>query len=173
MNDMYSKIVSQRSGLERIVARIPGFRGYKEMQARREADNIMREHVVQVLKEQLNRLVSIEKRLMQSGGLSLVGRSSEAKTRFQTYIDRVHTAAPGYSGFYSAQKIGPEELEKIYAFDAAQLEYADKIKAALDALDKAVSDKTGIEAAIDALSGLAQEANSAFQLRDNTLRGIV
>lgn len=169
MPTLYEEIVSKRKGLERVMARIPGFRGYLERQARREADTMLREHIVKVLKEQMSRLISVEKKMLTGGGLAMAGKTSEAKTRYQTFIDRVNTAAPGYSGFFAAQKIGPEELEKIYSFDAALLEYGDRFREQIEYLEKMVEEKGDIDKAVDMLNDLAQEANSAFTMRDNVL----
>src|SRR5205085_1422172 len=74
MTDLYQRIVGQRSGLESIMAKVPGYRGYKEASDRRAADRMIREHVVTLLKEQMNRLVNAEKKLMSSIGLSAAGK---------------------------------------------------------------------------------------------------
>jgi hypothetical protein len=55
MSDLYKRIVDQRGSLESLMAKIPGFRGYKEMTDRRAADRMMREHIVKLLKEQITR----------------------------------------------------------------------------------------------------------------------
>jgi hypothetical protein len=169
MTDLYQRIVGQRSSLENLMAKIPGYRGYKEASDRRAADRMIREHVVRLLKEQMNRLVSIEKKIISGGGISHASETRTAKTNFQTFIDRVNTAAPGYSGFYDAKKVGPDELQKLYNFDAALVSYADKFRGQLDALDKAVQAKDDLGSAITALEALAQEANAAFTLRENVL----
>jgi hypothetical protein len=172
MTDLYQRIVGQRSSLENLMAKIPGYRGYKEASDRRAADRMIREHVVRLLKEQMNRLVGIEKKIISGGGLSHAGETRTAKTNFQTFIDRVNTATPGYSGFYDAKKVGPDELEKIYSFDAALIAYVDKFRTQLDALDKAAQAKDGLGDAISGLEALAQEANAAFTMRENVLTGL-
>ncbi len=172
MTDLYQRIVGQRSSLENLMAKIPGYRGYKEASDRRAADRIIREHVVCLLKEQMSRLVGIEKKIITGGGLSHASETRTAKTNFQTFIDRVNTAAPGYSGFYDAKKVGPDELDKIYSFDAALVSYVDKFRTQLDALDKAAQAKDGLAEAIAGLEALAQEANSAFTMRENVLTGL-
>jgi hypothetical protein len=172
MSDLYNQIVSKQSGLERIIAKIPGFRGYKEMSARREADRMIRDHVVKLINDQMTRLIGVEKKLMSSGGLAAVGKTRSAKTNFQTFIDRINTAAPGYSGFYSAKKIGPDELEKIYSFDAALIDYVDHFSKAIDAVNTAIDSKGNLDEAITGLETLAQEANSAYAMRDNVLTEI-
>jgi hypothetical protein len=173
MNDLYSQIVGQRGSLEKLLARVPGFRGYMEMNARRNADRMIREEVASQLRQQLSRLSVIEKALLdQPGGLSYMSKTRSAKTKFQTYIDRIATDTPGYSGFYDAVKIGPDDLQVVYSFDLALLDYVDKFKVQLDALQNAGSDKAVIDPAIQTLDALTIEANEAYSLRDNVLKEI-
>lgn len=172
MSDLISKIKADRSGLERILAKIPGFRGYTEMTARRAADRMIREHIVKGLREQLQRLVEVEKKMLKSGGISGAGAARDAKTQFQIFIDRVNTAAPGYSGFYDARKVGADELENIYIFDAALLEYVTKFQEAIDALDNTVTTKGDLAAAVGAIATVASEANSTMNQRDNVVTQI-
>jgi hypothetical protein len=172
MDDLYSRIVRDRGKVEDLFARLPGFRGYMEMNARRQADRMVREHVTAQLKLQLNRLSEIEKILLDAGGLAYMSKTRSAKTKFQTFIDRVATDSPGYSGFFDAVKIGPEDLEVIYAFDSALLDYVDKFKAKLDELQDAAMKNEGVDELIRSLDALTIEANEAYSLRENVLTGI-
>jgi len=172
MTDLYERIVGQRSSIEKLAAKIPGYRGYKEASDRRAADRMIREHVVRLLKEQMQRLIGVEKKIIGGGGLSQASESRTAKTNFQTFIDKVNTAAPGYAGFFDAKKVGPDELEKLYSFDAALVSYVEKFRAQIDTLDKAVQAKDGIAEAIAGLETLAQEAITAFGMRQDVLTGL-
>ncbi len=172
MTDLYTRIVGQRSSLENLLAKIPGYRGYKEASDRRAADRMIRDHVVKLLKEQMNRLVAVEKKILKGGGLSMASATRSGKMRFQTFIDRVNTAAPGYSGFFDAKKVGPDELAKLYSFDEALLSYAGKFQEKIDALDKAVGNEQALNTAVTDLEALASEANAAYDLRDNVITQI-
>ncbi|GAB4412155.1 MAG: hypothetical protein Kow00106_06690 [Anaerolineae bacterium] len=172
MEDLYAKIVRERGSVERLIARVPGFRGYMEMNARRQADRLLRDHVAALLKTQLNRLTEAEKLLLETGGLSYMSQTRSAKTKLQTYIDRIATDVPGYSGFFDAVKIGDDDLAVIYAFDEALLDYVEKFSQSIDALYQAASTGEGVQEAIRALDALAVEANQAYTLRDNVLKGI-
>lgn len=172
MDDLYAKIVRERGSVERLMARIPGFRGYMEMNARRQADRLLRDHVTALLKAQLNRLAEAEKLLLETGGLSYMSQTRSAKTKFQTYIDRIATDVPGYSGFFDAVKIGEDDLAVVYAFDEALLDYVDKFTLAIDALNNAALSGEGVSEAIRALDTLTVEANQAYTLRDNVLKDI-
>src|SRR5690606_17623598 len=169
MSELYDQIVSDRGSFERLLARIPGFRGYIDTAARRTADRMIRDHVADSLTQRINRLVVLEKRLLDNNGLSHMSKTNSVKTKLQTYRDRGKAAAPGYSGFMEAVKIEAEELERLYSFDEAQLRYADRFAEALDALESAISSNSGIEEAIASLDQLTIEANEAFSLRESVL----
>ena len=173
MTDLYQRIVGQRSSLQNLMAKIPGFRGYQDASERRAADRMIREHIVVLLKEQMARLVSVEKKMLASGGLAHAADTRNAKMNFQTFIDRVATATPGYAGFFDAQKVGPDELAKIYAFDAALIGYVDKFREKIDIFEKAAQANDGVPAAISDLEALIQEANAAYAMRSNVLTELV
>jgi hypothetical protein len=172
MSDLYDRIVSQRGSLERLVARIPGFKGYQDKAARRKADRMLRDFIVGEIDKRVSRMVQIEKLVLDKAGLSYMSKTRSTKDKMQMYQDRLKAAAPGYSAMWAANKIGAEELEKLYSFDENQIRYADKFDKALDALEKAVSSKEGIDDALAALDQLAQEANDAFLLREDVLTNL-
>lgn len=169
MSELYDQIVSQRGGFERLLNRIPGFRGYLDKGTRRTADRMLRDHIADLLTQRVNRLAQIERRLLDDGGLRYMSKTQSAKTKLQTYRDRVKAAAPGYSGFMEAVKVDAEALEKLYAFDEAQMRYADRVEDTLNLLEDAVNKKEGVEDAIRVLDSLTIEANDAFSLREDVL----
>ncbi|RLG92196.1 hypothetical protein DRO34_02850, partial [Candidatus Bathyarchaeota archaeon] len=52
--DVYEKVKSEMRLSERILAELPGFRGYKEKELRREADKLIRNHLYRRLVEAKN-----------------------------------------------------------------------------------------------------------------------
>jgi hypothetical protein len=167
-SELYDKIVSERGRFEKIVASIPGFRGYHEKQARRTADRLIRDHVSDQLDQRIRRIASIERDILDGGGLSSMSKTRRAKDKLQVYRDRVATAAPKYDGMFAQVKIDNDDLDRIYAFDEAQLRYLDTIDAALDILAAAVGTE-GLNDAIEAVYGAAEEAEQAFLLRDDVI----
>lgn len=173
MDDLYEKIVSQRRGFSWIAGKMPGFRGYMENTTRRTADRMLREHVASQFKQLLDEFVTAEKRLLEAGGLSYMGKTKSIKSKFQTFIDRIATDAPGYSGFLAANKITPDDLETVYAFDEAIIRYTEDIADGINRMKSAIDTKTGIPEALNHLDDLMVEANQAYDLRDDVLNGIV
>lgn len=172
MSDLYNRIVNQRGGFEQLIARIPGFRGYLDKATRRTADRMLRDYVADMLSNRIQRLIALENRLLNDGGLKYMSKTASAKTKLQLYRDRVAAAMPGYSGFDSAIKIEAEELEILYSFDEAQIQYIDRLDKALGELEAAISNKENIEDAIAALDSLSVEALEAFTLREQVLTNL-
>lgn len=171
-SELYDRIVSRRGRFENLIARIPGFKGYHEKQARRTADTMLREYIAEELQKRVSRLVRLESRLLDKHGLKYVNPARAAKTRLQTYHDKVQTAAPKYDGMFAQIKIDEADLDKIYAFDEAQIRYVDEFDAALDAVEQAIDTPENLDAAIEKLHEVATEAIEAFSLRDEVLTGL-
>lgn len=169
MSDLYDKIISERGSLENLVARIPGFRGYQEGAARRQADTMIRDHVAKQVDDLVTRFTRIEKRILDGGGLSHMSKTREVKSKIQSYSDRIKTAPPKWSGMFAQVKVSNEDLEKIYAFDEAQMRYVDQLANGIDGLDNAVKTNIGVEDQLMDLEDTAAEAIQAFGMRDDVL----
>jgi len=169
MSDLYDKIVSERGSLERLVAKIPGFRGYQEGAARRQADTMLRDHIAKEVDGLVTKFARLEKRILDGGGLSHMSKTREVKSKIQAYRDRVKTAPPKWSGMFAQVKVSTADLEKIYAFDEAQMRYVDEIAVKIEAIENALKADVDISDALYDLEEKAAEANQAFQMRDDVL----
>jgi hypothetical protein len=169
---MYNQIVNSRGSFERMLERLPGFEGYLDRQARRSADRMLRDNLAQKVDERIKRLASIERKLLDKGGLASMPKTQSVKTKLQTYHDRLKAAPLGYRGFFDALKIDSEALDMLYGFDELQITYMDKIAQGLDALDQAVNAGSGVDEAIAALDQLSRDANDAFSRRDDSLKNL-
>jgi hypothetical protein len=173
MSELYERIVAERGSFEKLLIRIPAFAGYLDLAARRAADRQIRDYVGSMIADRLGRFTSLQKRVLeQVGGLAKMSAMESARTQWQTYHDRVLSAAPGYSGFFAINKVDAEDLEKIYAFDEAQARYAEQLTTGLDALEAALRDAGDVSGAIAALETLGREANDAFKMRNDVLLGL-
>jgi hypothetical protein len=172
MSDLYDRIVSQRGSFENLLTRIPGFSGYLDKATRRTADRMLRDYIADLLAKRIQRLIQLEKKLLDGGGMKYMSETSSIKTQLNTYRDRVAAAMPGYSGFDSAVKIDADALELLYTFDESQIRYVDRLDDALTVLDTVIGSDKDMDAAIAALAGVAAEANEAFSLRETVLTNL-
>lgn len=172
MTDLYDKIVSERNSFENLLSKIPGFRGYMEMSTRREADRMIRDHVAKQYQGLINKFETLEREMARGSGLMLMDRTRSTKGKIDLIRARIATDTPGYSGFFATNKIDADDLEKIYAFDAAMVSYADQLAEKIDALSTSVTTGQGIPEALAEVDRIAQEAGQAYDLRDSVLKGL-
>lgn len=169
-SELYEKIVSQRGTLESLVARIPGFRGYHEKNARRQADTMLRHYIADRIDGIVRMFTRVENMILDDGkGLSNMSKTREVKSRLQSYRDRVATANPKYSGMFEAIKIGNDELDRIYAFDEAQLRYVDEIETNVGILQTTVQNGEDFKAALNAVLDSVETAIQVFSMRDDQI----
>jgi hypothetical protein len=170
--DLYEKITSNRGVMAKIGEKLPGYRGYMDAQARREADHMLREFVMQKLDHQYRRIVPVEKILLNQGGIQYMDDTAALKTKFQMLIDKIRTAERGHSGLWSNTTVGTEELQRLYAFDEAMLDYVDDLAARVDELEKAAVDNAEIPQVMLRFDSMLEEVIQAFELREQTMLGV-
>lgn len=169
--DMREVVAGGLSGFEKLVAKIPGYSGYKEKEMRREADKMLREALARRLQEQWRRLPDIQKQLLSSAQIQWLDDIEGSTMKLQLLIDRLKTATYGYAGFFDAVRVKEDELDQLYNFDMALGEQVDEITAAVDALSSAAMSKEGLGEAIARLNGAAVVANETFGRRQDVITG--
>lgn len=171
MSDFFEKVSSQIDPFKKLVSYIPGFSGYVERQNRRDADKLLRETVARRFEEQWTRASNLQAEMVSNGQLSFVDDMEKASLALRTFIDKISTAARGYSGMFDAVKINEKELEAIYQFDAAFFDLADQVKSALDNVEASMGDETALPAAVRNITTLARLAVETFERRSEVVTG--
>jgi hypothetical protein len=134
VGDLTEKVQAEQSGFEALVAKIPGYKGYKKKEQRREADKLLRLHVAKKYEEQLGKLNEIQYNLTLQGRLGVLVPLERAAMKLQLLIDRIKTASYGYAGLFDAIKVEEDDLTKLYEFDEAMLAGVDTLAGALNAV---------------------------------------
>lgn len=155
--DFRSRLEEELRGLEKLALSIPGFKGYKEKEIRREADRLLRQHLASVLEEARGLLQEAQIMVMQRGKIGLLDDLERAIMKLQNTIDRLRTASYGYSGFFDAVKIREEELDALYKFDLSLLEKAEAMVAAAGGLKETIEKG---EELIPAINKIISEADT-------------
>lgn len=171
MSDFFEKVSSQVDPFKKLVSYIPGFGGYVERQNRRDADALLRETVARRFEEQWGRISNLQVELVSNGMIKYVDDVEKAALALRTFIDKISTAARGYSGLFDAVKINEAELEKIYQFDLAFFDLGDQVKSGIDNLEASLSDEEALPASIRNVTTLARLAVETFERRSEVVTG--
>ncbi len=170
MTDFFGKVLHDQDPLKQILSKIPGFHGYLERQARRDADKLLREKIAADFEALWQRTSALQKEILNQGGLAYMDEIEGAAVKLRTFIDRVRNATYGYSSLFDAVKINETELARLYQFDAALLGLADEISGALDNIEAAIG-TDGLPAAIRSLVALATQCVETFNKRRDVIVG--
>jgi hypothetical protein len=169
--DMRDVVAGGMGGLEKLVAKIPGYSGYKEKEMRREADKLLRDHIYSVLGEQRRRIEDIQG-MLGIEHIEFVEKIGTARRRLQTLADTVHTAAYGYSGLFDAVRVKEEELDALYSFDNGLLAESEAIAACIDSLQAAVDNNEGVSGAVRDLTETITRLQDLYNRRKDVLTGM-
>jgi len=132
MGDIVGQIKDQRGGFAKLLAKIPGFKGYMEKETRRDADKLVRDALAARFSDQLDRLTEVQADLIPNGGFEFLDDVEQAAVKLRTFIDRVKTAPRGYAGVLDAVRVKEDQLDQLYNFDLALLNEVDNLGHAID-----------------------------------------
>jgi hypothetical protein len=123
----YEKAKGEMRLSERILAELPGFRGYKEKELRRESDKLLRNHIYRKLMEARKDLKEVFQRLSDHRLHEVLTDMDRFLMRFDRVAEKINHASYGYAGFFNILKVEEEKLDKMIAFDNELLSYVEKI----------------------------------------------
>ncbi len=171
VDDYRQKVEDSQSGLEKLIGSIPGYKGYKERELRREADRLLRTHLAGRFDEERRRLVGVMGQLTNAGRLSELGALEQANLRLQRLVDRLRTAAYGYGGLFDALKIQQAQLDALYEYDASLAMGVDRVAELVGAVEGLAGKGESTAAEATALLGALEELNNTFGRRGEALAG--
>jgi hypothetical protein len=167
--DLREKVTEALGGLEQLVAKIPGYKGYKEKEMRREADKLLREHLARQFEEQRRKIPDLQKQLIKSGQVALLDDLEDGGMKLQILIDRLKTASYGYAGFFDAIKVKEAQLDALYEFDNALMDDVPKVAAGINKISEEIPAKEGAAEAIANLVSTIQGVNDTFSKRQDVI----
>ena len=153
---------------------IPGFRGYKLREQRREADRIVRDYIYNALEHSRDDLMVCFQSLSDAKASELIEPMNRLIARLDTVAEKINRASYGYSGFFDAIKVEETELDNMLAYDSQLMDLVRKIN---EATANFKSDLTQgkVESALTTEQALATSVDnleSSFDQRRAVIEGV-
>jgi hypothetical protein len=168
MDPLLDKARAGQNALERLMNSIPGFKGYRERDLRRDADRLQREHLASRLEEGKKSLNQVAAAITRGGGLDAINDVETARKRLDKVANRIRYAERGYSAFFDAIKVDETVLAKVYQFDMGLMEDVDGVRGGAAAAAQAPDARTAVQDLIGRIDAL----DSRLTERENVLRGV-
>ena len=152
-----------------LLDQIPGYRGYRLKEQRRDADRRVREAVATAYEVELARVERIGRDLAKARRIVEVGPIEEISQRIRLMINRIRAETPGYGGLFSDNPIDGVALDQLRLFDESLMQGVVDLRAQVDALER--SSAAG-ETLSTPVAAIAAETEREL-LRLNTRQGVV
>jgi hypothetical protein len=140
-----------------VLDRVPGYRGYRLKEERRDADRRVRDAVADAYALELARVERIGRDLATSRRLGEIGAVEGVSQAIRHVIDRVRTVSPGYGGVFGDRNVDGVALDQLRLFDESLLVGVDELQPLIERLEVAAATSqplgppaTDIERAIEA-----------------------
>ncbi len=171
---MYEKAKEEMRLSERILAELPGFRGYKEKELRRESDKLIRNHLYLRLTEARKDIKEVFEKLSENRLQEVLSDMDHFIMRFDRVAEKVNHASYGYAGFFNVIKIQEDKLDKMNDFDTGLLDDVEKIVAETTAFKKEVTARNfdKVNEYIHSLSDMLEALEEAFDGREEEIMGV-
>lgn len=154
---------------ERIALYIPGYRGYREKNLRREEDRAVRTEVSRTIQGTKNDLSTIQRLLL--GKQDLVLDVERIRTKVDRYDVRVRKAVNGYSGFHDAVKIDESDLDALVKWDARLIDDIQKLRDDTAGLLRTIDEGGEERQQIRDLERTIDAMMEDYENRDTVMRG--
>jgi len=171
MGDLRERIEGDETPVQRLLDWIPGFKGYRQQDQRREADRMVRDHLVELLAEAQAQIRSATGKLAKAVKLKQMSALDSLGKRIEKLTDLIRYADAGYSGWFAAVKIKEEELDRIYEYDVSLKHFIGDVQAAVAELVALPEDDMG--PAIDNVNTALDELEHLIKNREQVALGLV
>jgi hypothetical protein len=162
--DVYDTAKKQMRLSERLLAEIPGFRGYKEKEIRRESDKLIRNHLYMKLAQARNDYKVVFQKVSDRRQLDVFTDMDRLVARFDRVAEKVSHASYGYSGFFDVVKVQEAALDRMIDFDNQLVDQVNSIATEVGAFKSDVSKQQ-----FDNVKDHVQNLADALETFDETL----
>jgi hypothetical protein len=172
--DVYAQAKSQMRLSERIAAALPGFRGYKEKELRRESDKLIRNHLTLKLSKDKDNVRNISQRIVDKRYLDVMPDVDRLVAKMDRITEKVNHASYGYSGFFDVVKIKEDNLDRMISYDNQLIDSVNTLTDAIDQLKTQLlgGDYTGLKEKIQGVTDKFDLLEDAFDKRQEIIMGV-
>ncbi|MDH3365442.1 MAG: hypothetical protein OEM29_05510 [Thermoplasmata archaeon] len=138
MADIRERIEEDRGLLKKIQTYIPGFKGYRQREDIRDADQMLRAQLAQKIAIQRRGLEECRGILIQSPGTKEFDMIGGLISQFKKVEGLVSHAASGYSGIAADISVKEGELDRLYEYDVSMLDHMTSVTNSVESLKNAL-----------------------------------
>lgn len=173
LNDtVRTEMKGDMSLISRIAMYIPGYRGYRERNLRRDEDRAVRSELARFIDGVKSDLAEAQRELASTNP-DLMMEVERLRTKADRYHTDVKKAVNGYSGFHDSVNITAEDLDRVVQWDGRLVEDIEDLRqitrSVLDMVDEGSLSKADIRGTEKLLDRMIED----YAARDSVMKGFV
>jgi hypothetical protein len=151
--------MSEKDLLEKLADAIPGLKGYRDKESRRDTDKKFREYLAGRIDRVRKNLDEVQRKMAETSieGLDQADRLSQKLVKI---ANSLRHASYGYSGFFDQNKIQEPELDRIYQYDLS-------LMSDVETLEKSIAPNRSFSEAKSEWQSLIESLDDRIQERKN------
>ncbi len=122
---------SEKNYLEKLADAIPGLKGYREKESRRDTDKRFRDYLADKIDRSRGNLDEMKRILVNQGKLDGLAELDRLSQKMMKSANQIRHASYGYSGLFDQVKIQENELDQIYQLDLSMLSDVEALETSL------------------------------------------
>lgn len=166
--DIREEVEKNRGLLKNIQLHIPLFKGYRQLEDLRVADELLRKQISDVLVQALNNLQESRMALVNESKFNELTLIASEISKIQEFQGDILHAQQGYSGISPSIKMDESKISSLYDYDLKLLQSAENIREMSH-----LSGETDLTASLSSLSHTVNSTKEYWAGRMATVKEII
>jgi hypothetical protein len=167
------KVDDERTLTQKIMKLVPGWRGYRIKEERRNADRILRDQIVSRLRRSADKIEDIRTAVVEEEIEEAYKLVDSLMSRTEKLVSQIEHADYGYRPFFDAIKIKEDDLENMLRYDTWFVEQIQTFdQRSNDVLSLVEDDPDEAIGHIKDLRKMISEMNRKWKDREQVIMGV-
>jgi zinc-ribbon domain len=172
--DLRERVDQDRGVIKRLQLLVPGYRGYRQGEDIRAADELLRTQVADKIKNSRATLENTRQALVQAAQFGSLNDLAPLMADLMRLEGQIRHSEQGYTGISPMVRINPQQLDRLYEYDFGFAQAADQLAQTINPLAALATgpNSSQVGAVIATARGQVNQLDQAFRARIQGIEGI-
>jgi hypothetical protein len=172
--DLRQRVDDDRGMLKRLQLLLPGYRGYRQGEDDRAADNLLRIQTADKIRNARSTMENARSSLSNAGQFGALNDLAPLLADLQRLEGEIRNAEQGYTGISPSVRINPQQLDRLYEYDYGFVVAADQVNQTVATLPGAAmaGDSAGVNGVVAKARAQIGQLEQAWKARIQAIEGI-
>jgi zinc-ribbon domain len=172
--DLRQRVDEDRGFLKRLQLLLPGYRGYRQGEDDRAADNLLRIQTADKIRNARTTMENARSALSNAGQFAALNDLAPLIADLQRLEGEIRHAEQGYTGISPSVRINPQQLDRLYEYDYGFVIAADQVNQTISGLPALAmgTGASGVPALVATARSQISQLEQSWKARLQAIEGI-